>query len=209
VLSKRTFALNGSRYRYFYHRYNNTCETERCVEIPITRALLEGCRSRDVLEIGNVLNHYEYFPHTVIDKYEIGDGVTNIDVQDFVAPQNYDAIVSISTMEHVGWDEEPLDSLKVLRCITRLQGMLNRDGKMLISFPVGHNATLDQAVVNANLGCDTLRGMKRGSFNNWVEFPISELMNQRLEPSYSQNYGKYRQTRAVVFAYFSARPKTL
>jgi hypothetical protein len=207
LLPNRTFAFNGSHYRYFYHRYNNTCETERCIEIPLARAFLESCRpgNGNVLEIGNVLNHYRYFQHTVVDKYETAEGVLNIDVRDFAPTQKYDAIISISTMEHVGWDEEPFDPDKAIRCIERLRDMLNPTARMLISFPIGHNARLDQAIVDGTLGNDELRGMKRTSGNTWLELPVSEWMEYRLDPPYRHNYGKYRRTRAVVFAYFGSR----
>lgn len=204
LLPNRTFAFNGSRYRYFYHRYNNTCETERCVEIPIAWALLERCRGGNVLEIGNVLNHYRYFPHTVVDKYETTDGVANIDVQDFITEQKYDAIVSISTMEHVGWDEEPLEAPKAIRCIHRLREMLNPGARMLISFPIGHNMSLDQAIVDGTLGCEELVGMKREGFNKWSELPVVDLLKYRLEPPYRHNCVKYRKTWAVAFAYFGS-----
>jgi hypothetical protein len=205
LLPNRTFVLNGSSYRYFYHRYNNTCETERCVEIPIAWAFLERCRPGHVLEIGNVLNHYRYFQHTVVDKYETAEGVLNIDVRDFAPTQKYDAIISVSTMEHVGWDEEPIDPDKAIQSIERLREMLNPGAGMLISFPIGHNARLDQAIVDGTLGCDELLGMKRTSGNSWLELSMSALMESRLEPSYRHNYGQYRRTRAVIFAYFVSR----
>ena len=206
LLPNRTFVFNRARFNYFYPRYNNTCETERCIEIPIAMAFLESCNYCRVLEVGNVLNHYRAFPHTVIDKYELADGVLNVDVQSYAPTEKYDAIVSISTMEHVGWDEEPFEPQKALRCVESLRGMLNPGGRMLISFPIGHNASLDQAISTETLSCDELLGMKRERFNNWSAVPITELLSHRLQPPYLQNYAKYRQTRAVAFAYFGALP---
>jgi hypothetical protein len=205
LLPNRTFVFNRSSHRYFYHRYNNTCETERCVEIPIARDFLERRGTANVLEIGNVLNHYRHFSHTVVDKYETAEGVLNVDVRDFAPTQKYDAIISISTIEHVGWDEEPVDPEKAICSIERLREMLNPSAKMLISFPIGHNARLDQAIADGTLASDEVRGMKRTVRNNWVELPVSQLMEYRLEPSYRHNYNKYRRTRAVVFAYFESR----
>jgi hypothetical protein len=205
MLSNRTFVLNGSQYRYFYHRCNNTCETERCVEIPVAWAFLERCRACNVLEIGNVLNHYGRFQHTVVDKYQTAEGVLNIDVQDLAPGQKHDAIISISTLEHVGWDEEPFDPGKAICSIERLREMLNPSARMLFSFPIGHNARLDQAIVDGTLGCCELLGMKRVRRNTWVELPVSELVEYRLEPAYRRKYGECRRVRAVVFAYFGSR----
>ena len=202
LLPQRTFEFNGSRYPYFYHRYNNTAETERCVEVPLAWEFLQRRPGAAVLEIGNVLNHYEPFPHAVVDKYETAGGVLNVDVCDFWPSQKFDAILSISTIEHVGWDEQPFDPQKSLRAIERLRQMLAPDGSMFLSFPIGHNETLDAAVRDLTLGCSDLHGMKRLPRNNWSEAPVSELLERRLNPPYLHNHSKYRRTQAVVFACF-------
>jgi SAM-dependent methyltransferase len=201
LLSQRTFEFSGLRYPYFYHRYNNTAETERCVEVPLAWEFLQR-RAGAVLEIGNVVNHYRPVPHTVVDKYEIAEGVLNVDVCDFAPTQKFDAIVSISTIEHVGWDEQPFDPQKSLRAIEHLRQILAPSGRMFLSFPIGHNETLDAAVRDGTLGCSELRGMKRQPRNNWIEAPLNELLQCRLNPPYLHNYPKYRRTQAVVFAYF-------
>ena len=43
--------------------------------------------------------------HDVLDKYEKGNNVINDDVVSFSTEVKYDLIVSVSTLEHVGWDE--------------------------------------------------------------------------------------------------------
>ena len=202
LLPQRTFEFNGSRYPYFYHRYNNTAETERCVEIPLALDFLQRCSGPAILEIGNVLNHYKPFPHTVVDKYEKAEGVLNLDVCDFAPDQKFDAVVSISTIEHVGWDEQPFDPQKSLRAVERLRHMLAPNGHMFLSFPVGHNETLDAAVRDGILGCSDLRGVKRLRRNNWIEAPLDELLQRRLNPPYLHNYPKYRRTQALIFACF-------
>jgi SAM-dependent methyltransferase len=163
---------------------------------------LRSQSARAVLEIGNVLNHYAYFQHTVVDKYEAGDGVTNVDVCDFKPTQKYDAIVSISTIEHVGWDEEPFDPEKAIHSIRRLRKMLAPGGRMLVSVPIGHNSEIDRAIRNGDLDCTDLRGMKRIGGNNWVEVPLREFVECRLKPSYRRSYDQYRRAEAVAFAYF-------
>jgi hypothetical protein len=202
LLPPRSFAFNGSSYRYFYHRYNNTSETERAIEIPVALDFLRTQPAEAVLEVGNVLNHYAYFPHTVVDKYEIADGVLNVDISDFNPDQKYDAIVSISTVEHVGWDEEPFDPDKSLQAIYRLRQMLAPGGRMLLSIPIGHHAELDRAIQKGALACTTLRGLRRTRRNNWVETPLPELLEYRVEPSYRPSYDRYRRINAVAFAYF-------
>jgi hypothetical protein len=53
-LPKRTFEFDGERLELFYHRYNMTWASERCVEIPIAMSYLEQGAGGAVLEVGNV-----------------------------------------------------------------------------------------------------------------------------------------------------------
>src|ERR687896_193842 len=64
------FELGGRRYRYFAHPYNATWRNERAVELSLAVALLEELSEARVLEVGNVLAHYGYGGHDVVDKYE-------------------------------------------------------------------------------------------------------------------------------------------
>ena len=110
-----TFILQGRPYRYFYHPYNTTWKNERAVEIPIILDKIQFYHYQGgrILEVGNVLSNYVHFQHDIIDKYDKSEGVINQDVVDFQPAENendkYDLIVSISTIEHVGWDETPRD----------------------------------------------------------------------------------------------------
>ena len=205
LLSRRTFVFDNEQYTYFYHPYNNTCETERSIEIPIALAFL-GCRPPGpILEVGNVLNHYVPFPHTIVDKYEVGADVANLDIADIDFPQGFASIVSISTMEHVGWDEDPFEPGKAVRAITRLRSFLLPGGQMLISFPIGHNAGLDHALEEGSLGCKQVRGMKRRNLmNDWMEVSVSELMSRRFAESYRRGAVPYRRAQGVAFACFDA-----
>ena len=67
-------------------------------------------------EIGNVLAHYVETDHLRVDKYEQAEGVQNLEVLDF-DPGPLDWIIAISTLEHVGWDEEPRDPGKAVRAL--------------------------------------------------------------------------------------------
>jgi hypothetical protein len=80
--------------------------------------------------VGNVLSHYFSVNHDVVDKYEKAEGVINRDIIDFHPSKEYDLIISISTLEHVGWDEDISDHKilhdpsKILRAIENLRGLL-------------------------------------------------------------------------------------
>lgn len=70
-----------------------------------------------MLEVGNVLSHYFPIHHDIVDKYEVCPGVINQDIADFLPQEKYDLILSISTVEHVGWDEQPQEPTKLLQVI--------------------------------------------------------------------------------------------
>jgi SAM-dependent methyltransferase len=157
----RTFTWQGRSYPYFFHPYNLTWSNERAVEVPIVRDLVLGHRGRPVLEVGNVLAHYFPVEHDVLDKFERGPGVVNEDVVDFRSARRYDLIVSISTLEHVGWDEAPRDPAKVLRALDNLAGHLAPGGRLVATLPLGYNPPLDALLAAGALPWSRRTQMKR------------------------------------------------
>src|SRR6187549_25982 len=103
----RSFSFMGRHYPYFIHQYNSTWRNERIVEVALVLPFLERVGSRRLLELGNVMSYYSDLPHTVIDRYEDSPGVANVDFVDCPIERRYDCFVSISTFEHIGWDETP------------------------------------------------------------------------------------------------------
>ena len=147
-----TFTLQGQTYRYFYHLHNTTWKNERAVEIPIILEKIQFCHYQGgrILEVGNVLSNYVHFQHDIVDKYEKADGVINQDVVDFQPlseneNDKYDLIVSISTMEHVGWDETPRDPRKIPLAFENLTTRcLAPGGEIVVTLPIGYNTYLDK-----------------------------------------------------------------
>lgn len=107
VWQGKIFRFHGSDYQYFLSDYNDTALNERAIEIPIINRIVTQYRGKDVLEIGNVLSHYFPVRHTILDKYELGQGVINEDICTYAPGKLFDLIISISTLEHVGYDENP------------------------------------------------------------------------------------------------------
>lgn len=173
----KTFSVEGKAYPYFIHHYHSTWTNERAVEVPLVAELVAsvspGARS---LEVGNVMGYYLDFPRTVVDKYEPGAGVINEDILDFGSPQSYDLIVSVSTLEHVGWDETPRDPDKVRRAFEHIKTLLTPNGRCLISFPIGYNAALDELVFGGKLGFRKIHLLKRTtSDNEWREVDLESV----------------------------------
>ena len=147
-LREETFTARGQKHSYLVHPYNMTWRNERAVEVPMAMAFVRQATGVG-MEFGNVLAHYHRMPEisTVIDKYEVGQGILNVDILDFTPSQPFDFIVSVSTIEHVGLDEPVKEPLKVLRTVDHLRGMLSNTGTMFITVPLGHNPVLDEAVI--------------------------------------------------------------
>jgi hypothetical protein len=166
----RAFEFGGERYRYFSHWYNTTWQNERTVEVPIGLRALDAAPAGPVLEIGNVLSHYRRIHHAVVDKYEQAPGVQNIDVMDLAQrPDRYALIVSLSTLEHVGWDEEPRDPGKAPRALDLVGQLLAPGGRALVTVPLGHNPGIDEAVFRPREGAQ-VRFLKRMTLDNqWSE----------------------------------------
>ena len=69
--------------------------------------------------------------------------VINDDVVDFQKSKNYKLIISISTLEHVGWDEKPRDPEKIFKALANLKKHLVPGGKLVVTIPLGYNYILD------------------------------------------------------------------
>jgi SAM-dependent methyltransferase len=205
------FQLQGRTYPYFYHRYNRTLYNERAVEVPIVWDEVKRRSPASVLEIGNVLAHYFSIKHQVVDKYEQGPGVIQTDVVDFHPAQRYDLIVAISTLEHVGWDEEPStleqvgtdagrqDSEKLLQAIDHLATLLAPGGTLLATMPLGYNPALDRFLAEGRVPFTASSYMKRDvRENRWREASWGEI--EGLAYVHSKPKSLRRRTRNTALA---------
>lgn len=145
--SPRPFVCNGVEYDRLVHLHNRTWTNERAVEVPLARSFL-AANPGPILEVGNVMAHYGEIRATVVDKYEQSPDVLNVDVVDYAPIESYGAILCISTLEHIGWDEEPRDPLKISRAVLHLRRLLAPTGRMLITCPLSYNPHLDRLVAD-------------------------------------------------------------
>jgi hypothetical protein len=180
-----TFTLQGERYKYFYNLYNITWKNERALEIPVAWDEVEKYRGKKILEVGNVLSWYFQVQHDVLDKYEVAEGVINEDIVEFKPAEKYDLILSISTLEHVGWDETPREPRKVLDAVERLKGLLNAGGKLLITVPLGYNTALDEFLRDGSLDFTNKFFMKRVSKKTeWAEIDEQKALDEVRNKTY-------------------------
>lgn len=148
------FLFRGKKLCYNRLPHNN--RSERAVEIPLAFDFLAARAARGgMLEVGNVLRYYENTlseyvgikARRIVDKFEVGAGIDNIDVLELSANQPYHTIVSISTMEHVGQGSDPLGNFGEgtqannlegpLQAIAKLYELLAPAGRALVTVPFG------------------------------------------------------------------------
>jgi len=179
------FELEGVAYPYLFHHYNATWRNERTVEVPIAAAALSRHARGKVLEVGNVLANYvpaHALPadRTVIDKYEQAPGVSNVDVVEHEPAAPYELIVSLSTIEHVGQDEEPCEPGKALRALELMHSWLAPGGELLVTVPLGHNPALDEALLGEDPPFARLGFMRRLDARNvWAQASGEEVRGAR------------------------------
>lgn len=173
--SSRSFRWDGRDVPYFSHAYHYTWLNERAVETPLALEVLAEHDGADVLEVGNVLSHYHPVDHLVIDKYEVAPGVVNVDAADFETDRRFDLVLAVSTLEHVGLDEDVKDPDKAARAVGHLRSLLKPGGRLWITHPVGYNPDLDAQLRSGELGL-SLRALRRDEHRNrWREVPIDEV----------------------------------
>ncbi|MBI5022540.1 MAG: methyltransferase domain-containing protein [Ignavibacteriales bacterium] len=183
--SSKTFLFQGINYNYFIHKYNTPWKNERAVEVPIIMKNVDESKGKIVLEIGNVLSHYYSFTHDIVDKYDVASGVINQDVCDFQTAKKYDLIISISTLEHVGWDENPRDPKKILHAIDNLKSLLAPGGKIIVTLPLGYNPEMDKLLNESKIKFSKVHFLKRISRNNiWIEANWTDVSHTSYDYSF-------------------------
>lgn len=195
----KQFTFQNKQYSYLQHPYNITYFGERTVEVPIFLEILKTAKAKRVLEVGNVLSHYTKITHDVVDKYEKAKGVINLDIVTYRPKKKYDLIFSISTLEHIGWDEEPKDPTKIVRAMTHVKSMLAPAGLLIASLPLGYNPHVDKLLFQNKLGFTSHAYLRRISKDNeWREVTKKEVKGARYNSPYPYANG-------LVIAVFNKR----
>jgi hypothetical protein len=192
---QRTFTFNGQDYPYHFAEYNFAWANERCVELAIALPFIQAHEGNDLIEIGNVGSHYHRSSPgwVVLDKYEISPRVVNEDLLDYDPRRKFKFLVSISTIEHIGWDEIPRDvsGAKTRLALSRLADLISPDGRAVVTFPVGYNEALDRTVAAGDHPFHRVDYLKRISWDNsWIQVSQNELGN----PTYGDwSFGCWRR----------------
>jgi SAM-dependent methyltransferase len=200
-LTRRPFEFDGRQYECFFHRYNMTWAGERMVEIPVALEFLKRHAGGRVLEVGNVLGHYisTTRDHVVVDKYERGPGVINEDILSYRPEERFDAIVSISTFEHIGFDDDGSGGSgeKILAAVRACRALLKPGGRMLLTVPLGYNPEMDALIREGRLGVEREGYLRRVRRREWEECDRVKAMEHRFGDPYPY-------ANAVLLAEFGA-----
>jgi len=184
--------FRGDLLPYTFARYNNSFRNERTVEISIAKWFLAKSSGR-LLEVGNVLAHYGHTGHTVLDKYEVIPGVLNDDIADFVPESPFDAVVAISTLEHVGWDEHPRTPEKIFRAIDNVKNCVGHPGgRVLVTMPIGYNKALDAGLRAGDVAFPEESWLvRRNRQNEWAEVERDEALSREYGSPYTNANGLF------------------
>lgn len=181
ALDTAMFQVQDRNYPYFIHPYNRTWRNERAIEIPVVWEYV--CNAKEphtILEIGNVLSHYFDIRHCVIDKWEKCRYYGNVVNHDLLSweperlswepERQFQLIISISTIEHVGWDDKPKRPEAVVEAFAKIERLLSFGGTALVTVPIGQNPILDQWLCAGKLPFSEMFFLKRISqLNEWIE----------------------------------------
>lgn len=188
LLRERAVVFRGESIPLVYAQHNVTWANERCVELALARQFLAGIPAERVLEVGNVTPHYFGGGHTVVDKYE--PGALQVDIVDFESDRRFDLVLSISTFEHVAFDEaggpeEPeAVAAKIRAAVDRCVALLAPGGRFVITVPMGYNPALDAMVAADGLGSDRATWFKRFPGRVWREVGREEGIGCRYGSPY-------------------------
>lgn len=153
---------------------------ERRVELPLAEEFERtyGYGSLRTLEVGNSVGATPRPNRVVVDKYEPAHGVQRADVESFLPGAAFDAILSISTLEHVGFDEVPEDLGKFERSFRHLfEVCLRPGGVMLITLPLGYNPEVDRILLSGHLGLGEVSILKhKGTIGTWGQIPLDSVV---------------------------------
>lgn len=193
-LFSRNFFVNGCKIPYQHSTLLNgsignvQLSSERVVEIAYVKNLYTMRKPNLILEVGNVTRNWFSIQNlVVVDKYEQDSqgSIINEDIEDFESLITFDMIISISTVEHIGYDEEIKDSQKPQRVIEKMIKLLNENGLLIITVPLNYNPAVDNLIKNKIIKFTEMVFLKRLNISNdWKQVGLDEAFNSIYDSPY-------------------------
>ena len=163
------FQYNGNTYSYVDHPSNQTRVNERRVELPIAFDFLKRMEGKRILEVGNVTHHYNRaYTHDVLDLYEKVPwlDIINEDILTWNPSEPYEAVLSISTLEHTA---DPLSAI---------DRVLSFAPNVLITVPYGYGDGWIERVPTYP-GVDMFYMQRQDQENQWKQVSPHDVQGTR------------------------------
>ena len=194
-LIDKTFIAEERHFKYCL-RLNRFVNSERIVEVPIVMEKIIHNSSKKCLEVGDTINNYYSFPHDVVDKYEMRNSVINLDIVDFNPKEKYDTIFSISTVEHIGFDETEKNPGKAILAINKMLSLLANHGSLIITVPLGYNPEIDNLILNNSFNFHILFLERYSKFNKWRDTSKDIALQKKYN-------SRYPNANSIAVIYYS------
>lgn len=185
TMSFWSFYFKWIKMKYFCHLYNTTYRNERAIELPILDYIINDNlnNTTKILEIWNVLSHYKnisLLDYTIVDKFDNNKSIIKEDAEFFNNNKLYDLIISISTFEHIWFDDDIKDSNKSLRTFNNMKKLLNDWWKMIITIPVWWNKDIDKKIFDWEFDFNENYYYTKNKWN-WIESTKENTINLKYD----------------------------
>jgi len=178
-MRRETFSFERRRYEYLNHDYNHASENMRSVEVPIGLHFMSEYDPEKALEVGNVTAHYGPVGWRSLDMRE---GDIQTDLMTYQPKRKLSAILSISTLEHVGYGRYAGTGNADPQAVVRhLRSWLARGGAMLATIPIGYNRAWDDAIMRDVMGATQFFMLRLNDENEWKQ--VSKAQAFDAQPS--------------------------
>lgn len=166
------FSINSVDLKYYDGKsnYNSIRENERIVEIPIGKYFYDKYKNDNFVELGAVLNYYYDSNHIVYDKYDPHKNCTRLDFTDNKIDFKNMSVLSISTLEHVGFNDYGKQNGRYsidnwCKGYFIIKNIIENSKNYLITFPIGYNIVLDGLIENSSNNFIILKRISKD--NRW------------------------------------------
>ena len=118
------------------------------------------------------VGHWVVGPFTCANVPELSDQPC-----DWQTNERFELILSISTFEHIGFDDDGGDSKeKIQAAIAACRALLASGGSLVITVPLGYNPALDEMIANDTLNAATSVFLLRHGRREWREATRAEAI---------------------------------
>lgn len=176
-----TWCLDGHALPYLKPTQGN----ERDIEIPFGADVLRRTRVQRVLEVGNAMQitHPDLRERDIVCMYDKQGGPQDVHRVDVLGWDGgpYGLILSISTLEHIGYEyacaDGVCDQSRAIDAVTHLTRLLAPRGRLIFTIPIGFHNELVEHVLHRAIepSWDVSYMVRVNGYNEWQQRPLREV----------------------------------